>query len=47
MKKRFLKNIEKCAKGQKMRIVNGFYQDTIKNKTTSDLKIDKARVGHD
>ena len=42
--KKVLKNIEKCAKGQKMRIIKGFYQDTIKNKTTSDLKIDKARV---
>ena len=27
-----------------MRIIKGFYQDTIKNKTTSDLNIDKARV---
>jgi len=42
--KKVLKNIEKCAKGQKMRIVKGFYQDTIKNKTAPDLKIDKARV---
>ena len=39
-----LKNINKCAAGQKMRIVKGFYQDTIKNKTTLDLNIDKARV---
>ena len=39
-----LKNIEKCSKGQKMRIVKGFYEDTIKNKTTRDLNIDKARV---
>ncbi len=42
--KKVLKNIEKCAKGQKMRIVKGFYQDTLKDKTTLDLKIDKARV---
>ena len=42
--KKVLKNIEKCAKGQKIRIVKGFYQDTLKNKTTLDLKIDKARV---
>ena len=41
---KILKNINKCAKGQKMRIIKGFYQDTIKNKTTSDLNIDKARV---
>ena len=27
-----------------MRIVKGFYQDTLKDKTTLDLKIDKARV---
>ena len=39
-----LKNIEKCSKGQKMRIIKGFYEDTIKNKTTQDLNIDKARV---
>ena len=39
-----LKNIKKCAKGQKMRIIKGFYQDTIKNKTAQDLNIDKARV---
>ena len=39
-----LKNIEKCSKGQKMRIIKGFYQDTIKNKTAQDLNIDKARV---
>jgi len=39
-----LKNIKKCAKDQKMRIIKGFYQDTIKNKTSLDLNIDKARV---
>ena len=39
-----LKNIKKCAKGQKMRIVEGFYKNTIANKTTKDLNIDKARV---
>ena len=39
-----LKNIEKCAKGQKYRIIKGFYKDTIKNKTTKDLKIDKAKI---
>ena len=27
-----------------MRIVKGFFEDTIKNKTTRDLNIDKARV---
>ena len=39
-----IRNIEKNTKGQRMRIVKGFYQDTIKNKTTADLKIDKSRV---
>jgi len=39
-----LKNIAKQAKGRKYRIVKGFYEDTIKNKTTKDLKIDKAKV---
>ena len=29
-----LKNIKKCAKGQKMRIIEGFYKNTIANKTT-------------
>ena len=42
--KKVLRNIEKCAKGQKSRIIKGFYKDTIKNKTTIDLKIDKSRV---
>tara|TARA_B100000929_G_scaffold184206_1_gene145880 strand:- start:115 stop:828 length:714 start_codon:yes stop_codon:yes gene_type:complete len=42
--KKVLENIKKCSKGQKMRIVKGFYEDTIKNKTTQDLNIDKARV---
>ena len=42
--KKVLGNIKKCSKGQKMRIVKGFYEDTIKNKTTQDLNIDKARV---
>ena len=42
--KKVIKNIEKCAKGQKQRIIKGFFKDTIKNKTTKDLKIDKARV---
>ena len=41
---KILKNIEKCSRGQKMRIVKGFFEDTIKNKTTRDLNIDKARV---
>ena len=43
-KEKVLKNIKKCAKGQKMRIVEGFYKETIENKTTKDLNIGKARV---
>jgi len=43
-KKKILSNIKKCSQGQKYRIVEGFYKDTIKNKTTKDLNIDKARV---
>ena len=39
-----IKNIEKSSKGQKLRIIKGFFKDTIENKTTKDLKIDKARV---
>ena len=42
--KKVLENINKNAKKQKYRIIKGFYQDTIANKTTKDLKIDKARV---
>jgi len=42
--KKVLNNINKCAKGQKMRIIKGFYQDTIENKTATDLSIEKARV---
>tara|TARA_B100000029_G_C17581010_1_gene959666 strand:- start:100 stop:813 length:714 start_codon:yes stop_codon:yes gene_type:complete len=41
---KIIQNIQKCAKGQEMRIVKGFYKDTIENKTTKDLNIDKARV---
>ena len=41
---KILRNIERCAKGQKYRIIKGFYKDTIKNKTTKDLKIDKAKI---
>jgi len=39
-----LKNIQKAAKNHKYRIIKGFYQDTIANKTTKDFKIDKARI---
>jgi len=42
--KKVLKNIEKCSKGQKSRIIKGFYKDTLENKTANDLNIRKARV---
>ena len=42
--KKVIRNIEKISKGQKFRIIKGFYKDTIKDKTTIDFKIDKARV---
>ena len=43
-KEKVIQNIQKISKGQKSRIIEGFYKDTIKNKTTVDFKIDKARV---
>lgn len=39
-----IKNIEKMAKGQKFRLIKGYYQETIKNKTTEDFKIGNCRV---
>ena len=43
--KKVIKNINKIAKGQKVKLIKGFYQDTIKNKTTLDLNIsNKSRV---
>ena len=43
--KKVIRNINKIAKGQKMRLIKGFYQDTIMNKTTLDLNItNKSRV---
>ncbi len=42
--KKVLKNIKKIAKKQKYRIIKGFFQDTIQNKTTNDFNIDKARI---
>ena len=43
-KEKVLRNIKKCSKGQKSKIIEGFYKDTIENKTTQDLKISKSRV---
>jgi len=42
--KKVLKNIKKCSRGQKSRIIKGFYKETLENKTTIDLNINKARV---
>jgi len=43
-KDKVLKNIYRSSKGQKYRIIEGFFEETIKNKTTQDLNIDKARL---
>lgn len=42
--KKVLKNIKKCAKGQRYQIIKGFYDSTIKDKLPSDYNIKKARV---
>ena len=42
--KKILKNIKKCSKGQKYKIVKGFFEETIKNKNPKDYGIEKARV---
>ncbi len=42
--KKILKNIEKSSGGQKYKIVKGFYEETIKNKSPKDYGIKKARV---
>ena len=43
--RKVIKNIKKISKGQNVRLVKGFYQDTIKDKTTYDLNINnKSRV---
>lgn len=43
-KKKVIKNIEKNAKGQKFKLVEGFYQKTLENKKTSDYGINKSRI---
>ena len=43
-KDKVIKNIKKIAKDDKVKIIDGFYQNTIKNKTPKDLGINKARV---
>ncbi len=40
-----IKNIKKIAKGKKVKLIKGFYQETIKNKTTLDLNIiNKSKI---
>jgi len=44
-KRKVIKNINKTAQGAEIRLIEGFYQETIKNKTTLDLDIiEKSRV---
>ena len=42
--KKVIKNIKKNSKGQNFRLIKGFYKDTLKNKTSSDLGINKSRI---
>tara|TARA_B100001057_G_C22774766_1_gene921144 strand:- start:644 stop:1363 length:720 start_codon:yes stop_codon:yes gene_type:complete len=43
-KKKVIKNIERNSKNQKYKLIEGFYQKTIKNKNTNDYGIDKSRI---
>ena len=43
-KKKVIKNIEKNAKDQKFKLVEGFYQTTIENKKTSNYGINRSRI---
>ncbi len=43
-KKKILKNIENIAKKDKYKIVEGFYHETIKNKSPKDFNLNRARV---
>jgi len=43
-KKKVLRNIKKIAKKNRYKIVEGFYQNTIKDKKPKDLNLNKARV---
>jgi O-methyltransferase len=42
--KKVLKNIKKCAGTQNFRIIKGFFEETIKNKSASEIDIEKIRV---
>lgn len=43
-KKKVIKNIEKNSTNQKSRLIEGFYQQTIKNKSANDYNINKSRI---
>ena len=43
-KEKIIKNIKKIANKDKVNIIEGFYQETIKDKNPEDLGLNKARV---
>tara|TARA_B100000242_G_C42620664_1_gene292550 strand:- start:19 stop:513 length:495 start_codon:yes stop_codon:yes gene_type:complete len=43
-KKKVIKNIKKNSKNQKFRLIEGFYNKTIKDKNTNDYGINKSRI---
>jgi hypothetical protein len=43
-KQKVIRNIEKNSKNQKFRLIDGFYQETLKNKNVNDYKINKSRI---
>ena len=42
--KKVIKNIKKNSKNQKFRLIEGFYNKTIKDKNTNDYGINKSRI---
>lgn len=43
-KKKIIRNIEKNSKKQNFKLIEGFYQQTLKNKNTNDYGINKSRI---
>lgn len=43
-KKKVINNIKNNSKGQKFKLIEGFYQKTIKHKNTNNYGIDKSRI---
>lgn len=43
-KKKIIRNIEKNSKKQNFKLIEGFYQQTLKNKYTNDYGINKSRI---